>query len=340
MRNWLLHIVFIGLLGSIVVACNNEGLIPEFGDEDRIHVTFTLSMSNPMTSRASESWGENTNGELGDYYDNQIDPNSLQVLICDMDGTPKVKVEHLLYYRTADKLNIYKFEGDFKVSPDDIGTDCKIMVFANCPEVEITTDLSGFLPYIYDKNKGIPMWGVKSVTLNLAPGSYNDLEKIDILRAMAKVQVKLAEQVNEYTLEGVNLINHNTDGYSLPISYTEIANTTSLDILQGFNPLESRASQSYVFSKKEDGSYIAYMPECDNTSKGVTPAKIKVTLNDKEYTIDFKDYNNGGNTSFNVIRNHYYSFVITGVGETNMNLQLKYRAMPWTDKTQVDIEFN
>lgn len=336
MRKWLLHIIYIGILGSIAVACSNENLILDSVDKEHIQVTFTLSMSSPVTSRATESWGNNTNSALDeDAYDNRIETDRLQVLFYDDNtNTCLGKVEDIVVFRTESE-NIYQFMGSVNIENaiDYTLPSCKVMVFANTDEVTTGTDLTN-LTFDFSKNKSmnIPMWGVASFTnLRLAPGTHTDLKTIYLLRAMAKVKVELSSKLaDKYELKEVKLEDYNTRGYSLPKSYAEIDNTTSLDILQGFNPLDSRASQPYVFSKKEDGSYIAYMPECDNTSQRATPAKIKVTLNDKEYTIDFKDYNNGGNTFFDVIRNHYYSFEITKIGEDAVGLSFQYQVIDWT----------
>ena len=69
-------------------------------------------------------------------------------------------------------------------------------------------------------------------------------------------------------------------------------------------------------------------------------AKMSVSINDKDYLLEFKLY--ADNTPFNIVRNHYYQYVITGVteNEVEVELSLQYQVMDWSDITNIPMDFN
>lgn len=92
------------------------------------------------------------------------------------------------------------------------------------------------------------------------------------------------------------------------------------------------------FTKQDDGSFLIYVPEYDNTNTGNEPSYLSVTLkdaNNKEVTLKspniyFKDYTDGNpeeGSDYDLIRNHWYRFDITDVNDSKLIVQ--YRALPW-----------
>lgn len=332
MKSWLIHIIYIGLLGLIATSCSNylEETSSEQGD--KVSVTFTLAMGEP-SSRSRASFDENESdpgADIGNSFENKIDGKGLQVLLYSADGknTCLGKVENILVFST-DKESVYRFVGDLSINKANIinqALSCKIMVFANCPNVENNTNLSELL---YDYNaeafrngtQYIPMWGVKTSQVALTPGSRTDLGTIYLLRAMAKVKVTLDPSIaGSFRLDKVNLTNYGTKGYCLPLGYNTAGATESIETEKAFRPLESNYTKGTLsFHKDENDEYVIYIPEYRNqnstlkssmtvsvSTKGGEPVK----LNDP--TIKFTDYTGGAD--LDIIRNHYYKFNIVKVG--------------------------
>lgn len=349
MRKWL-YIYLISIAGTLLAACSNQELIPEETGGEAVYITFTLAVSDNTASRAT-TWeeydGEGTdeeNTDNGTEDDNYIAPQSLKVLICDPDGTPKGEVEKLWYAQT-EKNNVYEFTG--VVNSDRIinGNDYKIMVFANCPETTTTMttfkDIEG-LSYTFASATQIPMWGVKQQTLSLVPGVRNDLGAIHVLRAMAKVEVALSNnEASRYELVGVTLNKYNQEGYCLPHLKNGISSltaTTQLDTEEVQNPLSSSSPAEDLTFKNGK----TYVPEYQNDGSlfMTVTLKSKSSGNTKEYQIAFNEYNDGEKTDtpMQLVRNHYYLFEIASINEAYITL--KTTVCPWGEKTAGDITFN
>lgn len=347
MKNWLLHIIYIGVLGMLIVSCNQDDMVQQPSD-GTINVTFTLAM-NASHSRALPDFTE----EQGNRYENMIDAGGLQVLFYSSDlSTCMGKVENISIFKTGGNY-IYTFVGDLKLDKANFKentntiSSCKVMVFANCPEVTTNTNLSDGLVYSFDNgtsflngNTNIPMWGVASFyDLTLAPGVYTNLGTIYILRALAKVEVIMSDAAaTEFNLNSVLLKNnYNTTGRCLPKSYADASVTTDMDTdAKLFNAASSTATGTLAFKQGETNHWILYLPEYDNSTNPsyiatdiTTKAGEPVGL--KDPNIYFKVYNDGIATSesFNITRNYHYRYIIDKVN-TGSELSLTCNAQPWT----------
>lgn len=338
MKKWLLHIIYIGVLGVLAAACSN------YSDEDmpsvatdKISVTFTLAM-NASGSRAV------TDG-VGNSYGNRIDADGLQVLFYDGKTNACLgKVDNIVVFRTESE-NIYQFMGNLDIENATGYTlaSCKVMIFANSGEVTTSTEPAS-LTFDYDadsfKNESvnIPMWGVASFThLRLAPGTNTDLGTIYLLRAMAKVEVTMsAEAAAEFNLTGVSLNKYNGKGYCLPLNALDIKKTdmqwqNAAGDAGLFNDFPSLKDGALAFKSANTNNYILYLPEYQNTDAS---AFMSVTLTDKENRpvqlnkpyLYFKNYKT--DEKFNVVRNRCYKYIINKV-ENGGTLELTYSVLPW-----------
>lgn len=358
MKSWLIHIIYIGLLGLLATSCSNylEETSSEQGD--KVSVTFTLAMGEP-SSRSRASFDENESdpgADIGNSFENKIDGKGLQVLLYSADGknTCLGKVENISVFST-DNESVYRFVGDLSIDKANIinqALSCKIMVFANCPNVENGTNLSGLL---YDYNaeafrngtQYIPMWGVKTSRFTLTPGSRTDLGTIYLLRAMAKVKVTLDPSIaGNFNLDKVNLTNYGTKGYCLPFGYNTAGATESIETEKAFRPLERNYTKGTLpFHKDGNNEYVIYIPEYKNqnsTSKSSMTVSVSTkggeSIKLKDPTISFKDY--AGGADLDIIRNHYYKFNIVKVGNNDLTLGIEYQVMEWEGNSRMDITFN
>lgn len=345
MKRWLLHIWMIGVLGMLAASCSQEVDGLDLGTDGKVQVMFTIALDSPSAgSRAT--WGDNYDDEttndyasaIGDDFDNYINPDQFFVKLT--LGNTTYDVQNIAHWQQAGNKNVYEFVGevDVNINATTSYQNAKIQVYANMNPTDNTfaTD--------YDTNPGtgvayIPMWGVQTVNLSLTPGARTELtEPIYLLRAMAKVEVIMAAEDCE--IGDIKLKGYNNTGYKLPTDWSTATTTTNLDLEGVFRPMPSyiEENESFMESTNADGNqcYTIYVPEYRNVSNQQTtptPATITVTVDGKEYDIEFKQYANGSatNTAYDIVRNHWYKFTIT---EVKTGFDLKLTVAPWTDVTE------
>ena len=381
MKRWLLHIWCIGVFGMLAASCS-QIIDDPIADGDckleteEVKVTFTIAMGNPDSgSRAdissNDPWGnydeENENETMGNrYFDNKIEPNKLQVIICDAIYNPIVEVEKLLYTQTG--TNVYTFTGSF-TAPMSASSDYKIVVFANCPDVTIseasTADIwNSYIPMempISGKTEdltSIPMWGVETISgYAFTPGTNTNIGTIFVLRAMAKVEIELKEAIaNEYSLTGAKFNTYNKNVNCIPKGYNgytynngtidetvTVNSTKDLRTISTFNPNSTTSGTDLSFMTViENQRLVAYVPEYDNDGSLKMVVNLKKGTQDgKDYDILFNDLRAATTTPFDVIRNHYYKYTITGVNEEVEVLveTLSYQVVDYTDINNGTLNF-
>lgn len=185
---------------------------------------------------------------------------------------------------------------------------------------------------LQDHQEYIPMWGVKTLSVSEMGATVDENERpvIYVLRAMSKVEVTLSDELVDegYTLTSIRMENVNQTGYCLPWFDDVPDKTESLLLEEAFNPNPS-ALDYYTVSVSSPGekSLMMYVPEYDNT---LVPATISVVLQHNEsgvitkvvptQKIEFKQYAVQDTPRFNILRNHNYRFVITGVSGLEYSL--------------------
>ena len=324
MKTTSLHIAFAALLSLLSFAScsrNDEVAVAE-GEEGKVYVTLTLSINGEeVGSRADWLPGQDTD-EPGVGWENEID--NLQILIYD-DADEYVGTVEDLFASNS------QYVGTLSGTNWQSGT-YKFVVLANF--TANNTNLTDLASITYNQDaEYIPMWGVLKSYFNFAAGERTNIGSIDLLRAMAKVEVSFSDDfpTDEYTIGNVILSPYNTKGNCLPAGYASVDATSELDREEAspasFNPLASKSSTAPLPFTNENGKYYIYLPEYDN---GTDAAKITVIVNGETYELEFKDYENGApkeETQYDIVRNHIYRYTITGVN--NGKLVIQYRAMLW-----------
>lgn len=339
MTRWL-HILFF-LCGALLLpggCITEEGGTP--ADTGSAQVSFVLSLTDAGASTRA-TWGDNYTSEDGNAYENRIDPDDVQVMLFNATGAHVATVEILSYYPLNDGSDDYRFIGSVTAEDGTLtsGQSYKLMVFANCETITDTSNL-GALSFNYNaqnvinESQLIPMWGVITPTLALEKGKQEDLGTIDLLRAMAKIEINLADAISgTHTINVATLSKYNSQGYCLPKDYAAVENTKELEQETGskdtFNPcINAPVSSDLAFSYSEDKKTAwLYIPEYDNSPTDA--ATISITLSDETTgTLEFKDYTNGTATgdAHDIVRNHIYRYTVNV--ETG-KLIVKYRALPW-----------
>lgn len=321
MKTTSLHIAFAALLSLLLLAScsrNDEVAVAE-GEEGKVYVTLTLSINGEEAGSRATWDPEQVTDEEGVGWENEID--DLQILIYDENDTYVGTVEDLFTSNS-------QYVGTLNGTNWQSGT-YKFVVLANF--TTNNTDLADLASITYNQNaEYIPMWGVLKSYFNFAAGERTDIGSIDLLRAMAKVEVSFSDDfpTDEYTIGDITLSPYNTQGYCVPAGYASVETTGALDreeagAAYSFNPLTSVSTSSLTFTE-ENGKYYIYLPEYDNSTDA---AKIQVTVNDETYDLEFKDYENGApkdGTQYDIVRNHIYRYTITGVNDGKLII-----TMPW-----------
>lgn len=340
MRNkWIYTIVVLAL--GLFASCSDNMDEPG-ADEKSRKVVFRLALDEAVGSRAA--WNESYDAEDGNAFEKTIKGDSLRVAIFGTDNVMLGEVQDLLHWPVSTGTGEeYQFVGDISGIDLTAGEEYKIMVLANTTSASGSTTWSDMQ---YDFNQlsiptgSIPMWGVKQVSLTLA--EIQDIGVIDVLRAAAKVEVCFSEALKTegYTFENVYINKIRDKGYFFPTNWNNVTETKEIDRSGGFRSSLGQLLGNTLFEiDGTTGNAFLYLPEFDNVTFG--PVLISVALNDDEgnsrlfeNAISFTDYdeNTGlpiAGTTTNIIRNHYYRFVITEVkGE---GLELIYLVADWED---------
>lgn len=331
--------------------------------DGKTQVIFSLVLQDNVqgTTRAGdETWNNYTPKEDGVENDNYIDLDNLQVLVFDNSGAFKGTLADLSYTPKDITSDLYEYtEYEYVgTAPSGISAGTyKFVILANCPKQTVTdiTELNS-LTYNLFADSGntqyIPMWGVREATLTLVAGARQKLEeKIGLLRAMAKVNLKLSQDViNEgYTIKDVTVTHYNKSGYTLPTGAATATATENLNLDASIH-VNASAATNKQFEAADVTDFSFYLTEYDNWGEGATPAQLIVTLGKKEgetityntftdYPIQFRDYVKDGDdkgtvdtngTKYNIIRNHLYKFNIFHVTDDGP-LYVKPTVADWKD---------
>ena len=357
MRTKWIYTMFVLAL-SLFTSCNNE-VDEAAGNKKTRTVVFRLSVDDAVGSRAA--WGDENGYVAGNAdvpFDTRINLDGLQVVVYDANNTYVGKAESVLYWPVSGNQNDntkeeYRFVGDLSNLTLKEGDFYKFMVFANCANVGPTTEV-GEHPYdfkdIANETGYIPMWGVKQQPLT--GDELQDLEMIHLLRAAAKIEVALGEEMADYQLEEVTISHYNVRGWCAPTGWNTIDDTKDLDqeVCANFHASVSEFPLAFGLSQYKNSAKV-YVPEYNNKHTSTHAATITVKLRKGVSTADTSDdgvyeykdaikfytYSNGAPTTeeLDIIRNHHYKFTITGVSG---GLEIQYAVMDWVDAGEVKLE--
>lgn len=333
MKKWTLHLYIITLLASLLVSCSSILDEKVIQAQDKVGITFTLSMNS--VGATSRSLTPN----IITQYENTIDQDKFRVLAYTTSGEAH---EITIFSMQKISENTYEISGELKGNH----VVDKVVVLANCDKSfnPITSSLD-MLTYNYlesafnpeSPQSYIPMWGVKKITTPLELGTSTNIGTISLLRAMAKIQVALSEISIGCELTQVTMTQYNKKGACVPNSFNSVDDTS--DVTEATIPNEVTIGSNLDFYKTSDGSYLLYLPEYKNSSNQYL-ASISVTVKDinkvdHKKNIQFGKYDSGAfaNKYWDILRNHYYAFNLRLEVAANGDLNLDV-------KTEKYAEFN
>lgn len=321
------------LTAMMFTACVNED--GNCLDESVRKVNFTIAIDDEL-ARSRSTWGEPYISEDGTAFDNLIKPESLRIAILDVNNNHLGEVDNVAYWQETE--NTYRVLGEISHIKLTAGTDYKVLVIANSVAEGLH---EGITFSIDDLTNAIPMFGVRRATFTLE--ANQNLGEIYMLRSVAKVEVVLSPALvaEGYTLGTAGMKNYRDAGYVYPFGWTSVNDTKGIDQENCRIDAGHLVIAAKSLSVNESGSVATlYVPEYGNAvHKDTSPSSITVVLNNSGETLLFEDairfceYDALGNaiedSEYNIVRNHLYRFMITGV--SSGGLEVIYMVADWDD---------
>lgn len=309
------RVAFVIMLCMVMAACSDSD-DDAVGTED-VSVAFTLTVADATSTRAdNDGWDDYSPAQDGILNENMVNTDDIIIAIYDDKGNKVDNVEDLRVTKISDASGtgtMYAITGVWRNAKPNVERAKRLMVMANCntsvwgDPSTLTYDL---LP---EERKYIPMWGVVKIPATLTLGKQNKLHNIRMLRAMAKVRVKLRDDMTDYgyAIGSMTVNNYNTKGYCVPKTFNEVDNTSDVRFANSLNVLDSHADNIALSTTAP-----LYLPEYDNS--GTNPTTITVNLNrngklEGTYTLYFRNYDSDGKPTgptYPIQRNHYYQYLI------------------------------
>lgn len=371
-KSFCLKVSLMALAALSLVACSQDADSDDT-QKNIVSVYFTLSVNEAEASVAAKSrstappegtgtWQSYDPKGEADDYENAIDVDKLNVYFYKVDGTYAGKVDDMTAYRDDTKKNVYHIVGKMNIDKDNLVNDQftgHMVVYANMDQPSTTAkwadDAVHNITYSYDPNNPtyIPMWGVKKVSFSTTAGTQQNLDEVSMLRAMAKVSVQLDTEIMKgWTISSISIDRWNNTGYCLPGVISGLDDTkgltfnNSLHVFTGSG--EATAIQTtpidFTAATASTASKNLYLPEYDNTSTGVTPATLSVTLTDPDgkkdgpYKLKFVQYDGSDaptGAPYDIVRNHWYQYTIYKNAERTLTVKLTVRKWNREDHPEI-----
>ena len=309
------RVAFVIMLCMMMAACSDSD-DDAVGTED-VSVAFTLTVADATSTRAdNDGWDDYSPAQDGILNENMVNTDDIIIAIYDDKGNRVDIGEDLRGKKISDASGtgtMYAITGVWRNAKPNVERAKRLMVMANC-NTSVWSDPSKLT---YDllpgERKYIPMWGVVKIPAALTLGKQNKLHNIRMLRAMAKVSVKLRDDMTDYgyAIGSMTVNNYNTKGYCVPKTFNEVDNTSDVRFANSLNVLDSHADKIALPTTAP-----LYLPEYDNS--GTNPTTITVNLNrngtlEGTYTLEFRNYDSDGKpvgSTYPIQRNHYYQYLI------------------------------
>ena len=363
----VLSYLFAGLVASMLTSC-----IFDYGDgmenmsDDPVVVSFTLDVAKQTKADDGYDWGDTLPEDetiIGTSFENRIMVDDLKVLIYSKTGQFVAEVQRIAASEVTPGSGVYRFWGvlkDDSINSNvtfDFGSSYRFIVLANCGELTYDTNgvpapeallyKSNWTSYATTRST-IPMWGATEVVLNNAESQ--DLGDISLVRAMAKVVVKLSDELKSqgYSITDASLTKSYEVGYSMPTDWNLLTTETMshTGAFRSYDVTDALLDNISLFESGESRR-VVYVPEIQNFSEGVDNVRLNISLNDgkseRDFTGDqairFATYGADGllpdsPSFYDIVRNHVYEYTITNVGSAGNELKLICEVQPWVPREE------
>ncbi len=287
---------------------------------------------------------------MGVPFDIRIIHDNLRMVVFTAEGERIGVIDDFDYWPVNEAHTEFQYMGkvpaeimDHIAANSENERDYRFMVLANCADNSSGEEYITYSQAQLDptsEESAIPMWGVTEVDVTPLYSSYSlDIGDISLLRAAAKIEVKLCDKLKSEgtTINSASLKYYNQTGYVLPSGWSQASNTKALDQENCFRIYRHAALNMPFIEDEETGDYYVYITEYDNIN--YTGERNKISL---EFTVDgetkyfedaisFCEYRDGApeeNSHYNIVRNHIYEFEVLSIAGSR--LELEYTVADWT----------
>lgn len=333
------------LLGLLATSCGfDDGDKPTVAEDMEVRVAFRMSFAEDATRAANDGWDDYDPQDSGSAYENAINTEELQVCVCDGQGNIIGNVENIVAINTSasESYTDYTITGTWANAKQLLEKAKKIMVLANCGKEPVNASNIATLAFKRsDTANFIPMWGVTSISTPLQLGKQNSIGNINLLRAMAKIRVRLEDGMQQrgYALGNISLDNYNDRGYCLPKTYADVDAT---NLIRFDNSLNAYASWQNTISLTGTAtqSLTVYVPEydvigaSDERKPTVNVQLMREGHEEGSYSLQFCNYVEGEpieSSEHNIQRNHFYDYTVYK-NDDRLNITLNVRE--WNKRQQ------
>ena len=337
-----LALLLAGILAASCIFDADQCVMPA----DQPHaVMFTVALDQ---QRTKAQWADPYDSETGVPFDYRIIPEELRVVVYAEDGTRVGVLQDLGYWPINEAHTEFQFVG--QLPPEFVEhfnansgkPKYRFMVLANCGDHSSGAEYISYSQAQLDPsaaNSAIPMWGVKEANVTpLLSSERLDLKEIWLLRAAAKIEVKLSDNFKdkETKINSATLKYYNQTGYVLPSGAMSAIDTRKLDQENCFRGYRHAAVNLPFYKDEQTRSVYVYVTEYNNLDYSGERNKISLEFNingeDKRFedAISFCNYSSGKpveNSHYNIVRNHIYEFEVLSIAGDNLELQ--YTVADW-----------
>lgn len=359
-RNMIFCCLLVALSAGLA-SCSDNGEEPVTPFAETM-VRFSVVTSQQISTKAAPApddalYWEGYNAETGNALDNNLLKEGFTVVFTDNNCQKVLSTITTFVQLPSANGTTYDFQGVIPskdVEPLKKHTNAKIHVIANAGSGnfllrELSFTKSGQPDAGFN---AIPMWGVRTVNLiGMKQGEVYDAGTIDLLRAMAKVEIELAPSTeaapNLITgLVSATVNGANTQGFVLPGTWNSVEETKKIAFSTMRIPSGLTAATINDMQPGTDGKITFYLPETANTNGNVNISLEYAVDGDdggnKTSTIHFAVYNDAGTepaTYHDIVRNHLYRFTVK-LGRTDAGATIRYTVCPMNGLEANIPEFN
>lgn len=362
LKDRILPLFMVAWLGGLLPACINDDEDTATGPEktDGFNISIAISAGEASTARAYEG-GLPEEGGIG--AENYINIDDLQIYAFSTDGSellaqvyPQSDGSKVAMEPSVVQIgNMYylKAELSYDIFSKPENQTFKLVAVANEAQsavagwgaltglTYIRTPMGNTSWYPVWGDSGIPMFGVQEVSLAGYSFKTNNqfnpftLDNVNMLRAMAKIEVINAVEGTVGAINSVNLTpGYHTQGRIAPNGVD--AMTTTEDVMVANIPDDPGLQMAMLsFHKEAAGKFVAYVPEFD-LDAGNRGDAINIDIAGTTYHLSLTPYENGlpGTVDEDnaypwnaLLRNHIYRYTITGMKASALLVGLLVK--PW-----------
>lgn len=272
-------------------------------------------------SRAT--WGDSYENKEGIEFETALLDGQVQVEITDAACQQRYAITDLYCKKVEDNPLFVTYEYFGRIEDKDLDalrkvTNGKFHIIANAGEgASLAADPMFARSGRASDFDAIPMWGVKTVDFSkLAVGTTLSIGDVQLLRAMAKVEIDNSKDADNYitSITSVTVSTTNGTGYVLPDAWTSIASTLSLNRHAARVP-EQTPSKAKTYKMDENSHVEFYLPEMFNgegDDEITLTIKYQTILGPMEGKLYIRRYADGnpGDAPLDVLRNYLYHYIV------------------------------